>query len=223
MGGDLVIIGTGGHGREALDVVEALVAAGESWRVLGFLDDSPDSHGTTVRGLPVLGGVDWLASRPRGSLPQAFLGIGAAAIRWRLAERLAAMGVRSPSLVHPRAAITPHVDIEEGVMLAAGSVITSSVRIGAFSFLNVGASVSHDCIVGRCCSIQMGARLSGTVMIGNGVEIGVGAVVRQNIEIGEWTTIGAGAAVVSAIPGNVVAVGVPARITEIREPGWQHA
>ena len=220
MSGDVVIIGTGGHGREVLDVFEALRAAGESWNVLGFLDDAPERRGTTVRGLPVLGGVSWLTERQASARPQAFIGIGSTVVRWRIAERLAGWGVQFPTLVHPRASVTPHVELAEGVLIAAGAVLTSSLRMGAHSFLNVGASVSHDCAVGRCCAIQMGARLSGAVTIGNGVEIGVGAVVRQNITIGEWTSVGAGAAVVSAIPSNVIAVGVPARVSETREPGW---
>lgn len=223
MSGDIVIVGTGGHGREVLDVLEALQSTGESWRVLGFLDDSPARHGRTIRGLPVLGGIAWLADCDADQRPQAFLGIGAAGVRLKLASQLASLGVTSPALVHPRATVTPHVTMGEGVLVTAGSVITSDVTIGAHSFLNVGASVSHDGAVGRFCSIQMGARLSGAVTLGDGVEIGVGAVVRQNIEIGEWTVIGAGAAVVRSIPCNVVAVGVPARVTETREPGWQLA
>ncbi len=221
MSGDLVIIGTGGHGREVLDVVEALQAAGEPWRVLGFLDDSAERLGTFVRGLPVLGPVDWLATRPLRERPAAFLGIGSAAVRSRLAKRLDALEVRSPVLVHPRALVTPHVMLGAGVLLTAGAIVTSGIRIGEHSFLNVGASVSHDSVVGRFCSIQMGARLSGTVTLGDGVEVGVGAVVRQNQSIGAWATIGAGATVVSDIPANAIAMGVPARVTKLREPGWQ--
>jgi acetyltransferase-like isoleucine patch superfamily enzyme len=35
--------------------------------------------------------------------------------------------------------------------------------------------------------------------------------------IGAWSTIGAGAVVIRNLPGNVTAVGVPAKIIETRE------
>ncbi len=40
MADDLVIFGAGGHGRETLDIVEAITDAGTAqWNFLGFVDD----------------------------------------------------------------------------------------------------------------------------------------------------------------------------------------
>ena len=39
--GRLVVVGAGGHGREVLDIVEALVATGAPIDLLGVLDDAP--------------------------------------------------------------------------------------------------------------------------------------------------------------------------------------
>lgn len=220
MHGDLVIIGTGGHGREVLDVVEALAEAGTSYRVLGFLDDSPERHHAIVRGMRVLGPLEWLASVDPRERPQAFIGVGRGALRLRIANRLKELGVASPTLIHPRASVTRHARLEAGVLVAAGVVVTSTITIGAHTHLNVGASVSHDCTVGGFCIIQMGARISGTVTIGEGVEVGVGAVVGQNLTIGEWSVVGAGAAVMQDLPANVTAVGVPARVIKTRAAGW---
>ena len=36
---DLVIVGAGGHGRETLDIVEAINADALTWNFLGFVDD----------------------------------------------------------------------------------------------------------------------------------------------------------------------------------------
>ncbi|MGF7233816.1 MAG: UDP-glucose 4-epimerase, partial [Frankia sp.] len=53
----LVIIGAGGHGRELLDVVEAVNAVRPAYRFLGFLDDgAPDRIPLARRGARVLGG-----------------------------------------------------------------------------------------------------------------------------------------------------------------------
>src|SRR5690242_21473397 len=40
-GGDLVIVGAGGFGRETAQAVHAINQHGGSWRLLGFLDDDP--------------------------------------------------------------------------------------------------------------------------------------------------------------------------------------
>ncbi len=37
----LVIVGAGGHGRETLDVVEAINEQNHVWHFLGFIDDGP--------------------------------------------------------------------------------------------------------------------------------------------------------------------------------------
>ena len=55
----LAIVGAGGYGRLALDV---LIAAGISDRVLGFYDDAHAVLPEKVRGFPVLGDIGMLKS-----------------------------------------------------------------------------------------------------------------------------------------------------------------
>ena len=58
---DLVIIGAGGHGRETLDVVEAMNRVCPRWNFKGFLDDSTDfSDRVDRRGTKILGPLDQL-------------------------------------------------------------------------------------------------------------------------------------------------------------------
>jgi acetyltransferase-like isoleucine patch superfamily enzyme len=49
--------------------------------------------------------------------------------------------------------------------------------------------------------------------------LGVGSVVRDGIVIGEQSVIGAGAVVVSDLPDNVTAYGVPAKAMTKRDRG----
>ena len=55
-GGDLVLIGSGGFGRETAEAVKAAVAAGSRWRLIGYIDDDPARAGTVIDGVPVIGG-----------------------------------------------------------------------------------------------------------------------------------------------------------------------
>lgn len=51
------------------------------------------------------------------------------------------------------------------------------------------------------------------ITIGSNVWLGGGAIVLPGVTIGENTVVGAGAVVSGDLPANVVAVGVPARVT----------
>src|SRR5260370_31010863 len=54
-GGDLVIIGSGGFGREAAQAVHALNECRAQWRLLGYLDAGPAKPGGHAGGIPGLG------------------------------------------------------------------------------------------------------------------------------------------------------------------------
>jgi maltose O-acetyltransferase len=53
---------------------------------------------------------------------------------------------------------------------------------------------------------------AGPIVIGDNVWLGGGAIVLAGVTIGENTVVGAGAVVTRDLPGNVVAVGNPARV-----------
>lgn len=54
-------------------------------------------------------------------------------------------------------------------------------------------------------------------MIEDNVEIGAGANIIGNVRIGRGAVIGAGAVVISDIPKNAIAVGVPAIVKKINQ------
>ena len=60
MTGRVVVYGTGGMGREALQLALDCARAGTGPAPIGFLDERTELHGSALQGLPILGGAGWL-------------------------------------------------------------------------------------------------------------------------------------------------------------------
>jgi serine O-acetyltransferase len=85
--------------------------------------------------------------------------------------------------------------------------------------------ISGDTVIGDDVIVRNGVTLGlkrtgepGAPMIGNRVDIGAGAKVLGPIHIGDDVAIGANAVVITDVPANSLAVGVPARIRPKRTP-----
>ena len=164
----VVVVGASGFGRECLDVLEAMAAAGSPVEVAGVVDDGPselNAERLAARGVPYLGTVDeWLTSR--GSDERYVLGIGSPEVRRRLVDRLEDAGARPFTAVHPSATFGASVVVGEGVVVCAGATISTNVRLGRHVHLNPHATVGHDAVLDDFVSVNPAAVISGEVTVG---------------------------------------------------------
>jgi len=206
----IVILGAGGHGREALDTIRAaLAAAAEPDEVLGFLDDQEVSLETIGRlGLPYLGPVVALKDLDARFV----IGIGLPRTRRRVDELAMSWEKATRSIVHPSATIGTDVVVGEGALIAAGARVSTHCWIGRQVYIGPNVTVGHDCVLENYATLLPGANVSGNVRLGAETLIGAGATIRQGVAIGDAATVGMGAAVLNDVDAASVVVGVPARV-----------
>lgn len=210
---DIVIVGSGGFGREVADVVMAVNEASgvPHWNLLGYLDDAPsDTNIERARrqGLEVVGPVN---SDTLTSAPYFVVAINNGGIRRKLAERLESSGWKPATLIHPSAGIGSDCCIGEGSVLCAGVQITTNVTLGRHVHLNLNCTVGHDSVVEDFVSVNPLAAISGEVVIEERALIGTCATLLQNIRVGRGATVGGGAVVTRDVRDLKVVIGSPAR------------
>jgi|SRR3989338_1307293 len=193
----IILVGGGGHCKVVMDAIES---SGE-FNIYGITDPSLPM-GTSVLNRKVLGGDDILPELFRKGIKHAFIGVGSIGncdIRKKIYNNLKDIGFRLPSIIHPKAIVSKHVEIGEGSFIAAGAVINAGTKIGKNAIINTSSSIDHDCEIGDFVHVAPGAILSGGVKVGGNTHIGVGAKVIQYLAIKENSFIKAGALITENI------------------------
>lgn len=213
---DLVIIGSGGFGREVVGIVDALNssnAESRRWNLIGFLNDYPSQDNAELverLGLRVLGPVD-AASLQLSSGAHFVIAIGSKAARRALAKVAEDRGMKPATLIHPSASIGRDVRIGAGTIVAAGAQITTNVSLGDHVHIDRASHIGHDSNIGEFSTVHPMAVVSGNCRIGTGVELGTNCTILPGITIGHEAIVGAAACVVRDVPAAMTVKGIPAR------------
>ncbi len=143
------------------------------------------------------------------------IAVGNPAFRNLLYNKFKTVGGKCLSIISPLAHIGHYeIEIGEGTIVMAGTVITSNVKIGIGCLINPNCTISHDSIIGDFVEISPGVNITGKCTIGNNCSIGTGAIILPGITIGNNVVIGAGAVVTKNVEDGCTVVGVPAKKIE---------
>lgn len=194
---------------ELAKLVAALNESGEAWNLIGYVDDDEARWGTTVGGLPVLGGLDRVQDPELADAALA-ISIGAVAARRRVVERLGPDAERIATLVHPGVDVRG-ATIGVGALVFDRAILGPGAVVGDHSLVSFGCMLTHDVAIGRFCNVSPGTILNGRVRAGDGVYFGAASVVIPDVTIGDDATIGAGAVVVRPVAAGETVFGNPAR------------
>lgn len=209
----LLIFGAGGFGREVASWAGRASWGGRGFEVVALIDDDPPAP--MLNGRPVIS----LASAAERFPGAAVLAsVGSPRLRERLIAKALAAGLRAtPPLIHPGVEYDQdHVQIADGVVVCAGSILTVNIEVHEHAQINLACTVGHDAVIGAYATLSPGVHISGNVTLEPRTFFGTGAVTVNGLPGRPLTVhadavIGAGAVVSKSIPAGVTATGVPAR------------
>lgn len=176
----VAIVGAGGYGRVALDV---LIASGSEGWILGFYDDAHSSLAARVRGFPVLGDIGMLKSMLSVEQVHVIVAITDNVIRLRVANSLRNLGGKFATAVHPKAYLSEEASVGDGSVVAAGAVVHPDAAVGSHCSLGPGSVVDRDAVVGA------GAWLSAGAVVGAGARVGARSVLGYNASVGRKVSV----------------------------------
>ncbi len=207
---NLYIIGAGGFGREVLWLVERINENKHEWDFQGFIDDNPKIWHSVIDGYEVLGGCEYLCSV--GHDIWVVCAIGSSKIRKRVIEKIEACShIHFAVLIDPSVIKSDKVDIGDGAIICAGTIITVNVKVGKHNIINLDCTIGHDAVLEDFVTLYPSVNVSGLSKIGARTEMGTGAQTIQGIHVGCDTIVGAGAVIIRALPDKCTAVGIPAK------------
>lgn len=210
---DIVIVGAGGAGVEALWVASRQVLHGAArWNVLGFVDDNPKLTGTTLEGKAVIGTTTSSIEEFRGRPIHFHCAIGNNRVRQRIAEAWQLAGFVAATLIDPTAVLAESAEVAPGAFVGPLSIIAPHARVGRHVLINSHVGVGHHAVVGDFAQLCPGVRVNGGCKIDSAAFLGSNAVVHPGLSVGEGASVGAGSFVIRSVKPRHSVLGVPARI-----------
>lgn len=207
---DIVVLGAGGMGREAMWLIESSKQYGDVYNILGFVDDSCDLIGSTINGHKVVGNLSWLLSRNEDIA--VVIALGNSSLRKNVYEKLSVNpAISFPNIIADDVKMSDYVKLGKGCIICSSNILTVNIEIGDFLISNLDCTICHDSVIGDFVTLNPSVNISGNVTLGDCTNVGVGTNIIQGKTVGEGTIIGAGAVVISDLPANCTAVGVPAK------------
>jgi sugar O-acyltransferase (sialic acid O-acetyltransferase NeuD family) len=192
------IIGAGGFGRE----VYWSLPIDERKNAVFFVEDNYyDGNDEIVFPLSKLNVDEY----------EVIVAVADSKVRERIVNKLP-KNVKFFTHIHHTALIQGNdVEIGEGSIICAGSIITCNVKIGKHAHINLITTIGHDCVIGDFFTTAPGVQISGNETIGDRVYFGTRSCVKQKIKICDDVIIGMNAGVVKNIDESGTYVGTPAK------------
>ena len=163
----LLILGAGGYGKTVADVAAQLGIYDQ----IDFLDDN--AAGSNVLGK--CADVFQLTDADMEVYPA--FGNNEGRMSWL--NRLQEAEIRVPTLVHPRAYVSPTARLGSGVTVLPLAVVNTGVTVENGCIINVGVLIDHDSVIGAGTHLAPGAIVKAENRIPGMTKIDSGSVIEN--------------------------------------------
>jgi sugar O-acyltransferase (sialic acid O-acetyltransferase NeuD family) len=205
---NLCIYGSGGFGKEVMDIARRLNQAHSLWDRIVFLDDSREEsshYGADVFRL------ESAIERFGAAAMRAVIANGEPFVRKALLEKLDKAGIEMASVVDDRAVISESAAIGAGAIIFPGCFVSSMAVLGRNIAIIAGSTIGHDTVFGDNCMVSGQVNIGGGCSIGSESYLGMGTQIKEHTRIGRAAIVGMGSIVFADIPDEVIALGNPCR------------
>jgi len=206
----ICIIGIGGFGRETLTCLIDGISPTELKieEIAVFMVDDEYYNEPEIMGIPVIKDSEFVAENYK-----VVVAIGDPIKRKKVVEKLPSE-TEFATIIHPSVVLSDWVEIGDGSIITAGTILTCNIKIGKHAHLNLHTTIGHDCIIGDFFTTAPATNISGNCEFGECVYFGTNSSVRQGIKISDNVTIGMGGIVVKNIDKEGVYIGNPVKKLE---------
>ena len=185
----IIVIGSGGHARACIDVIEKE----KKIKIFGIVQNSRPKN-RKFMGYPILGS-DKNLKEIKKKCSNAIIGIGQIKeplIRNKIYIKLKNLGFNLPIIISPNAYVSKNSKIGFGSIIMHMVVVNAGSKIGTNCIINTKALLEHDVEIGNDSHISTGVIINGNTKIGSKTFIGSGSIIKQKINIGKNCIIGMG-------------------------------
>lgn len=210
----LGIYGSGGLGREVLELAKQINNIQKRWTEVIFIDDiRTDNIFQTSR----VFSYQELKIEISPEDIEIIIAVGEPKDRKLLAEKVTSNEYTLATLIHPNINIPTSTKIGSGTVICTQSIISCDVVIGENVYIQPNVLVGHNTVIDKNSVISGLVHIAGSCHIGHEAYIGMNACIKEDSKIGNETIIGMASVVVRDIPDAVIALGNPARPMKTNE------
>ena len=163
----LLILGAGGYGKTIADLASQLGC----YEKIAFLDDGREGEN-------ILGKCKDYSAVSR-NFDEVYPAFGNNEFRMRWMNTLLTEGISVPTLVHPRAYVSPTAKLGTGTMVLPMAVVNTGVTVGNGCIINIGTLIDHDTVVEDGVHLAPGAIVKAENRITARIKIDSGEVVEN--------------------------------------------
>ena len=207
----IIIFGCGGHAKIILDCIQLA----KKYKPIGFIDDKNYNlnFSKKIKYLGTIKNLNKILEQHGKKNLSGIVAIGSNNVRREVVLKVNKIykKFKWANVIHPSAVISKSVNVGEGNMVLAGSIICADSKLKNHVSINTGSHIDHDNIFFDFSSTGPGVATGGNVKVGKLSFLGIGSTIKHNVNIGYNAVIGGQSFVCKNCKSNFLYYGVPAK------------